>query len=127
MSDIQRERDNMLRQNRNQVRGPRNDLMQSANPLIGRDYDELDQVSNSNQVKKFFDEYHGIINDSIDTGVTLTLLNVLEQLFLIDAGILGEPSPQEGFSRYNNLKQIIKEQKNNLTIQSNTLPEQDHI
>jgi hypothetical protein len=78
MSDIQQERDQLLRQNRNQVRGPRADLMQSANPLIGRDYDELDHASNSNLVKKFFDEYHSIINDSIDTGVTLTLLNTLE-------------------------------------------------
>jgi len=78
-------------------------------------------------VKKFFDEYHNIINDSIDTGVTLNLLNVLEQIFLIDSEILKEPTLQDGHSRYSNLKQIIKEQKNNLTIQSNTLPEQDHI
>ena len=116
MSDIKQERDQLLRQNRNQVRGP-----------TWRETDDLDQGSNTNKVKKFFDEYHGIINDSIDTGATLTLLNVLEQLYFMDADILKEASLQEGHARYSNLKQIIKEQKNNLTIQSNTLPEQDHI
>jgi len=45
----------------------------------------------------------------------------------MDAEILKEPSLQEGHSRYTNLKQLIKDSKNNLTIQSNTLPEQDHI
>jgi hypothetical protein len=92
MSDIQQERDQLLRQNRNQVRGPRTDLLQSANPLVGRDYDDYDHISNTNQVKKFFDEYHNIINDSIDTGVTLTLVNLLEQLYFMDAEILKEPT-----------------------------------
>jgi hypothetical protein len=38
--------------------------MYSANTLIGqRDntFDEFDQGTNSNHVKKFFDEYHSII------------------------------------------------------------------
>jgi len=51
----------------------------------------------------------------------------LEQLFFIDAEILKEQSLQEGNQRYAMLKQTVKDQKNNLTIQSNTLPEQDHI
>jgi hypothetical protein len=51
----------------------------------------------------------------------------LEQLFFIDAEILKEQSLQEGNQRYALLKQTVKDQKNNLTIQSNTLPEQDHI
>jgi hypothetical protein len=89
-------------------------------------FDDFDQ-SNSNLVKKFFDEYHSIIQESIDTGSILSLLSVLEQLFFIDAEILKEPSLQEGHTRYTNLKQMIKDTKNNLTIQSNTLPEQDHI
>jgi len=116
MTDIQQERDQLLRQNRNQVRGPRTDFLQSANPLFERDYEEFGRVADPNRVKKFFDEYHSIINDSIDTGATLTLLDVLEQLFLIDAETLREPGLQGGHSRYSNLKDIIKEQKNNLTI-----------
>jgi len=51
----------------------------------------------------------------------------LEQLFFIDAEILKEQSLHEGNQRYAMLKQTVKDQKNNLTIQSNTLPEQDHI
>jgi len=104
--------------------------MYSANPLVGtgdNTFDEMDQATNSTLVKKFFDEYHKIIQESIDTGTNLYLLNLLEQLFLIDAEILKEPSLQVGHSRYTNLKQLVKDQKNNLTIQSNTLPEQDHI
>jgi hypothetical protein len=90
MSAIQQERDQLLRQNRNQARGPRTDLMQSANPLVGRDYDELEPTPS--KVKKFFDEYQSIINDSYQTGVTLTLMSVLEQLYLLDAEILKEPT-----------------------------------
>ena len=85
------------------------------------------QISNSNHVKKFFDEFHNIINDSVDTGYSLSLLDMLENLFLLDPEIFRAPTLQNGHSRYNNLKQLIKEQKNNLTIQSNTHPEQEHI
>jgi len=105
-------------------------MMYSANPLVGvrePTIDEFEQATNSSLVKKFFDEYHNIIQESIDTGSNLYLLNVLEQLFFIDAEILKEQSIQEGNQRYVMLKQTVKDQKNNLTIQSNTLPEQDHI
>jgi len=104
-------------------------MMYSANPLVGvrEPIDELEQQTNSSLVKKFFDEYHNIIQESIDPGSNLYLLNVLEPLFFIDAEILKEQSLQEGNQRYAMLKQTVKDQKNNLTIQSNTLPEQDHI
>ena len=80
------------------------------------------QITSSYHEKKLFVEYHGIINDTIGTGATLTLLNVLEQLYFTDAGILKESSQQERHARYSNLKQLIKEQKNDLTIRSNTHP-----
>jgi hypothetical protein len=67
------------------------------------------QNNHENYVQRFFDEYYSIINDSIETGITLTLMTTLEQLFFIDAEIYKEATLQDGHSRYNNLKEIVKE------------------
>jgi len=50
-----------------------------------------------------------MINDFIDTGYSLSLLDVLENLFMLDSEIFRAPTLQNGHVRYNNLKQLIKD------------------